>query len=209
LPAIKGAKLASMLDGADPAAIYRRLVSHWDDPNVVVIGAREHRTLTDESERWPRLDLAEQLMTVDAATYLPGDILVKLDRASMAVGLEARVPLLAPEIVAFSASLPVGMKIREGRGKWLLRQVLYRYVPSHLVDRPKAGFGVSIGAWLRGPLRSWASDLIAPGRLQQQALLRPEPVERAWEEHQSGRRDRSHELWDVLMLQAWLEVRGL
>jgi asparagine synthase (glutamine-hydrolysing) len=125
----------------------------------------------------------------------------------MAVGLEARAPFLDHRLVEFAFSLPLDLKIRGGAGKWLLRQLLYRHVPRELIERPKMGFGVPIDAWLRGPLKQWAGDLLAPEGLRTQGLLEPAPIARAWLEHQSGRQNHQHFLWNALMFQAWLMAR--
>ena len=156
--------------------------------------------------RWPELDdLVSQFLFHDMADYLPSDILVKLDRASMATSLEARCPILDHRVVEFAWRLPTNTKIRNGRGKWILRQVLARYLPRNLFERPKQGFNVPVGTWLKGPLRTWASDLLSETRLRQQGLLDVFVVQSCWREHLDGKRDHSRVLWAVLMLQTWLD----
>jgi asparagine synthase (glutamine-hydrolysing) len=200
-------KLAGVLDAADPDEIYRRLVSHWRDPAALVLGSREPVTRLTELAAWRPQGLTDRMMFLDLLTYLPDDILAKVDRASMSVGLEARVPLLDHRVVEFAWSLPFALKVRDGKSKWLLRQVLSKYVPSSLIDRPKTGFGIPIGAWLRGPLRDWAETLLDERRLRQEGFLDALLVRRMWREHLSGKRDRQYLLWDALIFHAWLENR--
>ena len=205
-PGDKMHKLAEILDVADPDTMYMNLVSHWRQPTAIVEGAMEPPTLLTDRSQWARLqDFTARMMYLDLVTYLPDDILVKLDRASMGVSLEARVPVLDHRIVEFAWRLPLSMKIRGGQGKYILRKVLDRYVPRRLIDRPKMGFGVPIDSWLRGPLREWAESLLDEGRLGKEGFLKPQPIREKWREHLSGRRNWQYLLWDVLMFQAWLE----
>lgn len=207
-PGDKVHKLARVLD-QDCGGIYRRLVSQWDEPDAVVAGGREYRgVLWDAETERQFADPVERMQYVDTLTYLPDDILTKVDRATMAVSLEARVPLLDHRVVEFAWTLPPDLRIRAGQGKWLLRQVLHRHVPPHLVERPKMGFGVPIDAWLRGPLRDWAEALLDEKRLREQGLFLPEVVRTRWREHLSGGRNWQYPLWTVLMAQAWLDRHG-
>jgi asparagine synthase (glutamine-hydrolysing) len=153
-------------------------------------------------------DAPARMMAQDMRTYLPDDILCKVDRAAMAVSLETRVPFLDPDVLAVSSRLPTNMKIRGGQGKWALRQILYRHLPRELIERPKTGFGIPVGEWLRGPLREWAEDLLSEHTLRRDGLLDPAPVRQAWTEHLSGQRDWTHRLWIILMLMAWREHVG-
>ena len=198
-------KLASALQAATGSAFYKDLASHWKDPASVVLGAKEPATLLDRTDEQPKLPgLRERMMYLDMMTYLPDDILTKVDRASMAVSLEARVPLLDHRVVEFAWRVPTEYKYRNGQGKWLLRQVLYRYVPKDLMERPKMGFGVPIEHWLRGPLREWAEELLDEKRLREEGFFDPAPIRKMWEDHVSGRCRWHYYLWDVLMFQAWL-----
>ena len=199
-------KLADVLDSGSDRTAYLELVSHWRHPAQVVPGALEPPTALTEPQRWPSLDgLLPWMMYMDLISYLPDDILVKVDRASMDVSLESRAPYLDHSVVEFAWRLPLRMKVRGGEGKWILKQVLYRYVPKALLSRPKMGFGVPLGAWLRGPLREWAESLLEPARLQREGYLDAPSVTRKWTEHQAGTRNWHYLLWDVLMFQAWLE----
>lgn len=200
-------KLASVLEEPAAMRLYRNLRSNWEDPESLVPGARE------PDRGWPGGNLAdgsgsflEQMMLLDMVTYLPDDILVKVDRASMGVSLEMRAPLLDHDLVELAWRLPARTRMRDGRGKWLPRQLLARYLPLRLYDRPKMGFGVPLADWLRGPLRDWSEELLAPDRLRREGYLKPEPIRRLWEEHLAGRRDWHDRLWNVLMFQAWLEA---
>jgi asparagine synthase (glutamine-hydrolysing) len=204
-PGDKIHKVASVLRLNDADELYRRLVSHWE-PNQITPGVSETRgTLWDKSVRTDFPDLLDRMQFLDLATYLPDDILTKVDRTSMSVALEARVPLLDHRVVEFAWRLPHSVKIKRGATKWLLRQVLYRHVPRELVERPKMGFGVPLGEWLRGPLREWAETLLSEKRLGETDFLDGKIIRTYWSEHLSGRRNWQYLLWDVLMFEAWRE----
>jgi asparagine synthase (glutamine-hydrolysing) len=182
------------------------MVSQWRDPASVVIGGTEPATAaTDGSDTLAGLSDVERMMALDLAGYLPDDILVKVDRAAMAVSLETRVPFLDHNVVEFAWRLPVDFRIRNGETKWILRQLLYRHVPRQLIERPKMGFGIPIGAWLRGPLRDWAEALLDERRLREEGYFHPEPIRRLWKAHLDGGVDEQHRLWIILMFQQWLE----
>lgn len=205
-PGDKLHKLAEILVVDSPESLYLGLVSHWKQPASLVLGAIEPTTpLNDRTQRADLSDFTQRMMYLDLITYLPDDILVKVDRAAMGVSLESRVPFLDHRVVEFAWRVPLSMKVRNGEGKWLLRQVLYKYVPQKLIERPKMGFGVPIDSWLRGPLREWVEELISEPRLRSEGFFRPEPIRKKWQEHLSGRRNWQYHLWDVLMFQAWLE----
>jgi asparagine synthase (glutamine-hydrolysing) len=205
-PGDKAQKLADVLTLSSGQAFFLNLASQWQDPASIVLGAQEPPTLLTDPEAWPHTgNLAQWMMAMDAQTYLPDDILVKVDRAAMANSLETRVPMLDHRVVELAWRVPLQQKIRDGQGKWLLRQVLYRHVPRALVERPKMGFGIPLDHWLRGPLRDWAEALLDESRLRQEGYFQPAAIRRKWTEHLSGRRNWQHHLWTVLMFQAWLE----
>ncbi len=198
-------KMASVLGVGDGDAVYRRLITHWE-PSEITPGIAERRGIVwDASLREQIPGLLERAQFLDLVTYLPDDILTKVDRASMAVALEARVPLLDHRVVELAWRLPHEAKIRGGTTKWLLRQVLYRHVPRALVERPKMGFGVPLADWLRGPLRDWAETLLTEQRLREGGLLDAGRVRQVWQAHLSGHHNWQYLLWDVLMLESWRE----
>ena len=202
-PEIVAAKFIEILRLADPNDVYRRLVSAWTEPERLVIGARvDWGVLTDADVTTAIPPLVERMQYLDALTYLPDDILTKVDRASMAVGLEARVPLLDHRVAAFAFSLPRSLRLQGTTGKVLLRRVLARYVPRELFERAKTGFGIPIGSWMRGPLRDWAESLLTPASIAKGGLA-VEPVRQLWARHLDGRVDAEREMWTILMYQAW------
>jgi asparagine synthase (glutamine-hydrolysing) len=199
-------KGAGVLASQSADALYLGLVSHWHDPASVVIGGHEPLTLlTGNLPILNGFDDVQRMMALDMLTYLPGDILTKVDRAAMGVSLETRVPFLDHRVVEFAWSLPQSMKLCDGQTKWVLRQVLHRHVPQALIERPKMGFGVPIDSWLRGPLREWAEDLLSETRLKREGFFHPMPIRQKWAEHLSGQRNWQYHLWDILVFQAWLE----
>ena len=201
-------KLAELVKEKSSESFYHSLISHWKFPEQLVLGAIEPLTIFNDLKQHPKLDnFSEKMMYLDSMTYLPNDILTKVDRASMAVSLEARVPLLDHRVVEFAWKVPMSLKYRDGKGKWLLREVLNRYVPRELMDRPKMGFGVPIESWLKGPLRDWAEALLSEKRLREEGYFDHVIIRKMWQEHLSGKRRWHYYLWDILMFQAWLEVQ--
>jgi asparagine synthase (glutamine-hydrolysing) len=208
-PGDKAHKLADFLSLDGPQALYYRALSHWKNPSDIVLHSFEPGTVREcIAEMSINTSIEESMMLTDLLQYLPDDILTKIDRASMAVSLEARVPLLDHRVVEFALRLPLSMKLRRGKGKAILRRVLRRYVPPELVERPKMGFGIPLEDWLRGPLRDWAETLLGERRLRNEGFFDAGPIRRIWEAHLSGHGNWQYHLWDVLMFQSWLEVNG-
>ncbi|MDG0026257.1 asparagine synthase (glutamine-hydrolyzing) [Trinickia sp. Y13] len=202
-------KGAGVMAAGSPAELYLGMVSQWQNPGDIVVGGVEPATLlTGAAPELDGLGEVERMMALDLLTYLPDDILTKVDRAAMGTSLETRVPFLDHRVVEFAWKLPLDYKLRledsSYTTKWVLRQVLYRHVPRTLIERPKMGFGVPIDSWLRGPLRDWAEDLLSEQRLRREGMLNSAPIRRKWQEHLSGQRNWQHPLWCVLMFQAWL-----
>jgi asparagine synthase (glutamine-hydrolysing) len=204
----KLAAAAEILASNSRADAYRNIISTYKTPSKLVLGGAERPTVYSDEEHWTHAFAHDAAWAwQDTLQYLPDDILTKVDRASMAVSLEARVPLLDHRLVEFAATLPSHLKRRDGQSKYLLREVLNRFIPSELTDRPKMGFGVPLDAWLRGPLREWTFDLLTPSRLERQGLLDPAPIAELIADHFSGRSNNAVKLWNVLMLQVWLDAR--
>jgi asparagine synthase (glutamine-hydrolysing) len=200
-------KGADVLDSKNLSDLYYRLVSHFKRPSEIVINSKEPNTfLTNYKPEMPGLDEQQQMMALDSISYLPDDILVKVDRAAMATSLETRVPFLDHRVVEYIWQIPQSLKLRNGQSKWILRQILYQYVPKKLIERPKMGFGIPIDSWLRGPLRDWAENLLNETRLQQEGYLNSDQIRIKWTEHLSGKRNWQYHLWDILMFQSWLET---
>lgn len=206
----KAHKLASVLDLKNDFEYYRALTSHWKHPNQLVIDGYEPSTLSSDYNAWPITDSFEHtMMAIDAQTYMADDILVKVDRAAMANSLETRVPFLDHRIVELAWKMPLDYKIKNGEGKWLLKQVLFRHVPQQLIERPKMGFGIPLHEWLRSSLKDWAEELLDESALKNQGYFNPAPIRRMWVEHLSGKYNHQHHLWDILMFQAWLKHNSL
>jgi len=199
----KGVKV---VDSESIGELYWRLTSNWWNSSEVVLNS-EHdiSKLSANFDNMSNLNSIQKMMTADLVTYLPDDILTKVDRAAMAVSLETRVPFLDHNVVEFASRIPQSMKLRDGVGKWILREVLHRRIPKNLIDRPKQGFGVPIGSWLRGPLRDWAEDLLDETRLNAEGFFSSSIVRKMWNEHLRGTRNWQSQLWAILMFQAWLE----
>jgi asparagine synthase (glutamine-hydrolysing) len=200
-------KGAPLLRSQSVAELYGGMLSQWHDPGAVVRGADEPPSqATGHTPPLDGLGGVERMMALDMLGYLPDDILVKVDRASMAVSLESRVPFLDHHLVEFAWRLPFDLKVRNGETKWILRQLLYRHVPREMIERPKMGFGVPIGEWLRGPLRHWAEALLDERRLRDEGYFHAEPIRRTWQAHLRGGVNEQYRLWPILMFQSWLEA---
>ena len=200
----KTALVADLLACEEFMPFYRTMTSQWNDPPVVKLGVDLCYGINDDEQKCIREPIGK-MMAADSLTYLPDDILVKVDRAAMAVSLETRVPLLDHRVVELAWQLPYTMKVRNGQGKWLLRQVLYRHVPRTLIERPKMGFGIPVSQWLRGSLRDWAEDLLSESSLEAQSHLNPQPIRERWQQHIKGQHNWKDSLWLVLMWQSWLK----
>ena len=199
-------KGADVLNTKNFSNIYYTLCSHWKDPTKIVLNSKEPGTLlTKFKPNLNYLDTQEQMMALDFLTYLPDDILVKLDRAAMASSLETRVPFLDHNLIEYVFKIPHSLKFRNGHGKWILKKILNQYVPKNLTERPKMGFAIPLGSWLRGPLRDWAENLLNEKRLNQENFFNTKLVRDKWLEHLNGKKNWHHHLWDILMFQAWLE----
>jgi asparagine synthase (glutamine-hydrolysing) len=199
-------KGADVLNTKNFSNIYYTLCSHWKDPTKIVLNSKEPGTLlTKFKPNLNYLDTQEQMMALDFLTYLPDDILVKLDRAAMASSLETRVPFLDHNLIEYVFKIPHSLKFRNGHGKWILKKILNQYVPKNLTARPKMGFEIPLGSWLRGPLRDWAENLLNEKRLNQENFFNTKLVRDKWLEHLNGKKNWHHHLWDILMFQAWLE----
>lgn len=202
----KSHKLARVLALDTDYEYYQHLISQWQQPHDIVIGANEPQTLISNHKAWPNTDSFQHtMMAIDAQTYMVDDILVKVDRAAMANSLETRVPFLDHRIVELAWKMPLEYKIRNGEGKWLLKQVLFRHLPKELIERPKMGFAIPLDDWLRTSLRDWAEDLLDENTLKAQGYFHSEPIRKMWQQHLSGQYNRQHQLWTILMFQAWLK----
>lgn len=195
-------KASALLEKSTSFDLYDALITHWQSNEIV---AENIHPKTYDFSNIEFLSFIEKMMNLDTLTYLPDDILVKVDRAAMANSLETRVPFLDHRVIEFAWGLPLSLKLNDGKGKWILREVLYKYVPKKLIERPKMGFGVPLDSWIRGPLKEWGEGLISKEALDKHGLLNQFNIEKKWNEHQSGEKNWQYLLWDVLMFQAWFE----
>ena len=206
----KGARLLNINTRED---FYLEIIKHWDEVGSLLLTQGEGLSLTDNMFKKyfedSQMEFSEQMMSADIDTYLHDDILVKLDRASMAASLEARAPFLDLDVYNLSCELPIDVKIREGKGKWILRELIYDYVPRNFIERPKTGFGVPIGDWLRGPLSQWAYSLLDEKKIKTQGIFNAEEISKKWKEHLSGKRNWDNQIWNILMFQVWFENNKL
>ena len=208
IPGDRMHKLAGVMAVDSPENMYREFVTNWRDPSGMALGAREPATALTDRSRWPSFDdFVPRMMYLDSVSYLPDDIMVKVDRAAMGVSLETRAPFLDHRVVEFAWRIPTEYKVRDGQGKWILRRVLDRHVPRELIERPKMGFGVPIDHWLRKELRDWAGDLLSPTRLRAEGYLDADAIQLKWNEHQGGGRNWQYPLWVALMFQSWLDAQ--
>ncbi|MFH2058531.1 MAG: asparagine synthase (glutamine-hydrolyzing) [Pseudomonadota bacterium] len=206
MPGDKLAKLSEILTIKDRKQFYYHLTSWWKDPKSIMINAHEPKTVLNSFDDWvPMEDFTHLMQLMDMLTYLPDDILTKVDRSSMGASLEARAPFLDRDVVAFSWQIPLDTKISKHEGKIILKKLLYKYVPEQLVNRPKSGFGIPLDTWLRHELFEWASDLLSFDKLRRQGYFNPKLVSDAWSAHLSGKNNYQYHIWNILMFQAWLE----
>lgn len=199
-------KFFEIMDANDPDDFYHLMISYWKEKDHILVKGTEPLYALNDPVQLPRMeDYVSRMMCRDTLSYLPDDVLVKVDRASMAASLEARSPLIDKNVIEYAWSLPMPMKIRNGERKWILRRALERYIPREMFDRPKQGFCIPVGKWLRGPLYEWAESLLAEDRLNREGFFAAPLIRRRWEEHVSGKDDWSYHLWGILMYQAWYE----
>lgn len=202
-------KAAGVLASPCVESLYLGLVSHWGEPSSFVLNSKEPATkLTGDTPNLGKLSSLERMMAIDMISYLPDDILTKVDRAAMSVSLETRVPFLDHRLIEFAWKVPTGMKLHNGEGKWILKQLLYRYVPRRLIERPKMGFGIPLDQWLRGPLKEWAMELLDEDRIRREGYFDASSVQQKLREHLAGQRNWAYHLWDVLVFQAWKEAQS-